>query len=97
MTIPMDEFMDSEATITIPIAGDEYNEDRGTDVHREVPNGCAICLCALMRRITSLRQTPPAITSSPRLHRGLVQKAVARLCNGSDDRKRGQVWCSYVG
>jgi hypothetical protein len=45
---PMDEFMaDSEATITIPLAGDEYHEDHGNgEVYREVPNGCAICLCA---------------------------------------------------
>lgn len=45
---PMDEFMaDSEATITIPLAGTEYHEDHGNgEVYREVPNGCAICLCA---------------------------------------------------
>jgi hypothetical protein len=45
---PMDEFMaDSEATITIPMAGDEYHVDHGNgEVYREVPNGCAICLCA---------------------------------------------------
>jgi hypothetical protein len=44
---PMDEFMaDSEATVTIPMAGDEYHEDHGSEVTREVPNGCAICLCA---------------------------------------------------
>jgi hypothetical protein len=49
---PMDEFMaDSEATIAIPMAGDEYHEDHGNgEVYREVPNGCAICLCAFMRR-----------------------------------------------
>jgi hypothetical protein len=43
---PMDEFMgDSETNITIPIAGAEYHgEVCGND--REVPNGCAICLCA---------------------------------------------------
>jgi hypothetical protein len=43
---PMDEFMgDSESKITIPIAGDEYHaEVCGNE--RDVPNGCAICLCA---------------------------------------------------
>jgi hypothetical protein len=44
---PMDEFMaDSEANITIPMAGDEYHDDHDGEVYREVPNGCAICLCA---------------------------------------------------
>jgi hypothetical protein len=44
---PMDEFMaNSEATITIPMAGDEYHDDHDGEVYREVPNGCAICLCA---------------------------------------------------
>jgi hypothetical protein len=43
---PMDEFMgDSETNITIPMAGDEYREEV-CENYREVPNGCAICLCS---------------------------------------------------
>lgn len=40
---PMDEFMgDSENNIIIPLAGEVCD----CEISREVPNGCAICLCA---------------------------------------------------